>query len=57
MASKLQAIPSPKVKRMEERIVSSIEELMQEYLNESAGMELDEKKEIIRKIVRLSGGL
>lgn len=57
MASKLRAVPSPHVVKVEQRIVASIEELMQEFLNESKSMQLDEKKEIIRRIVRLSAGL
>jgi hypothetical protein len=38
MASKLKAIPSPHIQKMEEKIVETIEQLMRNYLDESSKM-------------------
>jgi hypothetical protein len=57
MAAKLQPIISPQVKKIEERILKSIEEIMKEYLEASSSMQIKDKKIIIKKIVRLSSGL
>jgi hypothetical protein len=57
MPTKLQKIPAPHVKRMDEKIVTVIENLMREYLNEGSRMPLKDKIIIIKKIVRLCSGL
>jgi hypothetical protein len=57
MASKLRAVPSPQIQKLEAKIVETIEQLMREYLDESSSMPLKDKKTAINKIVRLSSGL
>jgi hypothetical protein len=57
MPSKLKAVPSPQIRKMEEKIVETIEQLMREYLDESSKMLMKDKKTAIKKIVRLSSGL
>jgi hypothetical protein len=57
MPSKLKAVPSPQIQKMEEKIVETIENLMRQYIDASSGMPMKDKKTAIKKIVRLSSGL
>jgi hypothetical protein len=56
MSAKLRKIPPPQVRKVEETIIKSIEKLMRDLL-ENTSMSIEDKKEIIQKIIRLSTGL
>lgn len=56
MAARLRRITSPQVRTVEENIIKNIEELMQYMVNHPM-MPIEEKKEIIQRIIRLNSGL
>ena len=55
MATKLRKVPSPQIQRVEAKLIESIEELMRAMLDNP--MSIEDKKEILKKITRLSSGL
>jgi len=56
MATRLRKVPSPQIQRVEAKLIESIEELMRAMLDHPE-MRIEDKKEIIQKIIRLSSGL
>jgi len=56
MATKLRKVTSPKVLEVEEKIIEAIQNLMAAMLDHPE-MRIEDKKELIQKIIRLSSGL